>query len=356
MQAIPSVNLIRLATLAWAMAPYLTLKKLLNLLRCEWEKLRRVVHPRSFPYVAVIDVVNACNLRCPYCPTGARRQSGRKKIMVEPAQVQRLIDEYGDYLISAHLYNWGEPLLHPQIADLVKMFHSRRIFTTISTNLNIKNPKLLENLCEANLDHLVISLSGANQETYARYHRQGSLELVLENVDHLVKFKRNNNLRKPLIEFKYLLFKYNQPEVEAARKLGADLRVDFFRPFQAGGAEEVTVGDAQIIKPHFPSFNYCHHLWHMVVLNSDGGVAPCCYLYFKEDDFGDYSHQSHKNIRQNQMFVTARQLFVTGKTDSLPPDLQHPCLKCHVVHEQTHLKEYLQANPHAKPGHRTGGD
>jgi sulfatase maturation enzyme AslB (radical SAM superfamily) len=64
--------------------PYVTLTKAVNVIRCEAEKWLRVARPKAMPYVAVVDVANRCNLRCPYCPTGARRPSGRDKRMIEP--------------------------------------------------------------------------------------------------------------------------------------------------------------------------------------------------------------------------------------------------------------------------------
>ncbi len=95
----------RAAALSLAAASYITLKKLFNLVRCETEKRRRISRPRSLPYVAIIDITNTCNLRCPYCPTGKKRNAGRINGMIDPLNVQRLIDEVEKYLISANLFN-----------------------------------------------------------------------------------------------------------------------------------------------------------------------------------------------------------------------------------------------------------
>jgi MoaA/NifB/PqqE/SkfB family radical SAM enzyme len=174
--------------------PYLTWAKLLNMTRCELEKWRRLARPRAFPYVAVIDVAHSCNLRCPYCPTGAGRKSGRGRRMIDPLLVTKTLDELDKYLLSAVMYNWGEPLLHPQLPGIVRIIHERRIFTAISTNLSISNKEALAELCEASLDHLTVSLSGATQEVYARYHGHGDLALVLENIRYLASYKKRNRL------------------------------------------------------------------------------------------------------------------------------------------------------------------
>jgi organic radical activating enzyme len=345
----------RLVTTALTGRPYLTPAKLVNVLRSESEKWFRVVRPRAFPYVAVADVANLCNLQCPYCPTGARRSSGRARKLIDPLLLKKMLDELDKYLLSVNLFNWGEPLLHPQISDMVRMIHARRIFTQISTNLNTSHRETLAELCEAGLDYLTVSVAGATQEVYEQYHCGGNLQLVLENIRYLTAFKRRHRLKRPVVEFKYLLFKHNRHQMPAARKMAYGLGVEIFRCQTAGGPEEAIIADSAsaALKPRFPKI--CHQLWNMAVLNSDGGIAPCCYLFFKSDDFGVYNHELFRQVRNNQLFVTARQLFNAAEAGTLPVHLQHPCLKCQVVHAQPHLKAYLASNPHAKQDHRTGG-
>jgi MoaA/NifB/PqqE/SkfB family radical SAM enzyme len=350
---IPAGLIHRAAALALTSVPYITPTKLLNLVRCEAEKLRRIARLRSFPYVAIIDVTNTCNLRCPYCPTGARRDSGRKKGMIEPETIKQLIDGVGKYIISANLFNWGEPLLHPQIAAIVRMLHEARIFTVISTNLNIAGSNLLNRLCGAGLDYLVVSVSGASQEVYQQYHRQGRLDLAIKNTRLIVENRRGKNGRRPVIEWKYLVFRHNLHEVEAARNMAKDIGVDIFRAVRAGGADESEIKDGQASERKL-RVRFCHQLWHAIVLNVDAGIAPCCFMFYKKDDFNNFS-QDIFAIRNSERGLTARNLFNPSNINSLPPDLQHPCLKCGLVHEQPHLHDYLKSNPNARREHRTGG-
>jgi hypothetical protein len=234
------------------------------------------------------------------------------------------------------------------------MFHSRRVGTFISSNLSIKNDAVLDALCDSGLDYLTVSVSGASHEVYERYHRGGNLDRVVENTRRLSDHKRRNRLRKPFIEWKYLVFKHNAHEVQAARKLASTAGVNFFRTVRAGGADEAVVWDHEASDNHQPT-PHCPQLWDAVVLNSDGGIAPCCYLFFKKDDFAHVSEGAFKQIRQNNSFVTARKFFNASCVADLPGDMTHPCLKCTVVHSQVHLREYLQANPNAVQDHRTGG-
>jgi len=348
-------SLRRALSLARAACPYLTATKLRNVLLCEAESLRRLPRPRAFPFAAILDVAGTCNLRCPYCPTGAGRDRGRHQRLLPLTLVRKLLEEAGDFLLSASLYNWGEPLLHPQLPHIVHLFHQRRVFTSVSTNLSLERQDLLEDLCNAGLDHLVVSVSGASQAVYEIYHRRGNLNLVVDNLKFLTDLKRRRGLKKPLIEMKYLVFTTNLHEMQAAAHLAQALGVDRFWRLPGGGPPEVEVhkygSDFHPLAP----LQHCYQLWHAVVLNADGRVAPCCYTYFQEDDFGDFSQGTLQEIRLNEKSIQARSLFNPRLLDKLPPNLKHPCLKCHVVHKQRHLRPYLGENPYAAQGHRTGG-
>jgi MoaA/NifB/PqqE/SkfB family radical SAM enzyme len=334
---------------------YLTSEKIANILIREYERLRRVHTPRGFPFHALIDVINTCNLQCPYCPTGRRRNSGRSDKIIDIELIHTFLSHYGKYLVEVGLFNWGEPLMHPRIADIVRIFHEKRIFTQMSSNLNIRNKKVLESICDAGLDNLIISISGITQEIYQLYHRKGNVRLVLDNLRYIVNYKKQMKYNNPVIELKYLVFENNCHQIADALDLAKDIGVDIFRAHYAGGAqEEIIQINGEKRKLLYPSTGMsCLQLWRTVVLNSDGGIAPCCFLYFKEDDFADM--RDIRNATPNQRYTQARMMFDKSAAGDLAPELQHPCLKCTFVHRQQHLKEYLATNPHAKQGHRSGG-
>jgi MoaA/NifB/PqqE/SkfB family radical SAM enzyme len=345
----------RWGTLGLAGIEYVTPAKLWNLVRCEYEKVRRVAYPKAFPYVAIIDVANKCNLRCPYCPTGLRLDGGRDKSFIDPLVVQQLVDEIGKYLLVCDFFNWGEPLLHPKIGELVEICHKAGIWTAISTNFNIRNKRVLEDLCDAGLDYLILSVDGATQESYEKYRNAGNFELVLENIAHIMDYRRRRNLQNPIVDWKYLVFKHNKHETRRAYEMAKELGVDIFRFRSGGGPEYATVEarGAENLKKRVLK-QYCRQLWHAVIVNSDSGIAPCCFVFNKRDDFGDYRPSRLLDIRRNEKFVTARKLFDPSAVGDLPPDLKHTCLKCGLVHNQPHLREYLAANPNAVRDHRTG--
>ena len=347
-------NLSRYVRLGRQGSRYLTAKKIANLLLCETEKRQRTARVRSYPYVATLDVTNLCNLRCPFCPTGAKRDAGRAERSMPLSVVDDMLAEIGDYLISANLFNWGEPFVNPQIAEIVERIHAGGVFTQISSNLSISRQSAILDAARAGLDYLMISTSGATQDIYAQYHRHGRLAVLLDNVRAVIDLKKQLRLRTPIVELKYLLFRHNAHEVEAARAQAEELGVDVFRVVAGGGEPEWLV-EAPEAAPSVAPTKLCHQLWHVMVVNPDARVSPCCYLYFKEDDFGDLSQSTVREARNSARYVTARKLFDPRAVGELPADLEHPCLKCGLVHGLPHLQDYLAGNPNAAVKSRTGG-
>ena len=138
-------------------------------------------------FIFYIDVFSYCNLRCPSCLVGARygELSEWPRGLMSPDLLGRILDKaLRECRIEAvGLYNWTEPLLHPEIAALVRAVKSRGLVCSLSSNLNLLREP--EALLAAHPDYLRVSVSGFTQEIYARGHREGDIEQVKHNMQRL---------------------------------------------------------------------------------------------------------------------------------------------------------------------------
>lgn len=328
-----------------AFMQYSTPAKVANLMLCEAEKHLCIAAPKSMPYSCEIDAANVCNLRCSYCPTGLGKE-GRTKSLISLEQVERILDELGRFLYIVHLFNWGEALLNPRLGQIVRLVHSKKIYTSISSNFNIRKKELFEELCESGLDHLIASVDGGSQGVYSQYRQGGDLELVLENLHHVMAYKKRKNLRTPIVQWRFLIFPHNAHEVETARLLAEKIGVDAFiaepgivpqalwEKSQSGGGDAVQ----------------CAKLWYSMTFQADGGISPCCNLFDARDDFGALSGATIRQTWHNTRFQMARKMFDPRRVGELPPDLSHPCLHCPFVLWQPHLRAYLEENPFVRLG------
>jgi hypothetical protein len=223
--------------------------------------------------------------------------------------------------------------------------HSRNIYTSISSNFNTKKKELFEDLCDSGLDQLIASIDGGSQEVYSQYRQGGALDLVLENLRHVVAYKKRKNLRTPTVQWRFLSFPHNEHEVETARVLAEKIGVDDF------------VVDPGIVPQTFCEKSrdssigalLCIKLWHSITFQSDGGISPCCNLFDQQDDFGTLAAGTIRQTWHNARFQLARKMFDASRLAELPRNLDHPCLYCPRVQWQPHMRTYLEENPCIRP-------
>ena len=211
--------------------------------------------------------------------------------------------------------------------------HNKHIATIMSTNLNKPlTPQMAEDIIKSGLDVMIVSLDGVTQEVYEKYRVGGRLDRVLDNVKVLVQKKRELGYSTPHIEWQFIVMRQNEHQIEEARKLGHDLGVDSvvlkprgLPPWYGRRRGRLNSGslastrsilrDDPFYKPYQEDGRRCWRLWRSAVVNWDGGLAPCCYLTDKSEDFGDVNHSSIQKIWNNDNYTTAR---VCSRTD-IPP-------------------------------------
>lgn len=322
-----------------------TPRKLWNLVCCETEIALNRIKVQAKPYILKIDLTNACNLRCPGCPTGIGL-IGRRKTILDLSRIDQLLAEVAQYAYIAHLYNWGESLLHRQAPEVVRRFVNANICTSLSSHLSIKDFNRIEAVCEAGLDHLTVSIDGTTSENYQRYRRGGNFELVMSNLQRLVKLRETKRFRT-VIEWQMLAFGHLEGELETAFQLAKSIGVDWFRTRAPIAPTSQQPRASALMGQHHGVGRRCGMPWRYLAVQSDGGVSACCNTYFRADDFGSLEDGSIKDIRNNPRFQDARRLFSKKLWRAPLPEANHPCLRCPVLHGQAHAEELRRAFPGA---------
>src|SRR4029077_10547771 len=123
--------------------------------------------------------------------------------------------------------NLGEPFLSPNIGQELPLLREKNpdCRIVISTNGIILNTDAKR---EAALSarHLLFSIAGISDEMLKKYELHGSFEKAYNNMKALVDYRNARGLSKPLIEWKYLLFNWNDRRrtidraIEMARDAG----------------------------------------------------------------------------------------------------------------------------------------
>jgi MoaA/NifB/PqqE/SkfB family radical SAM enzyme len=323
-----------------------------NWAKANLQMLRRTSRIEARPLKLTIDPTNACQLRCPVCPTGQELQD-RPIGHVDLTMFRRLMDEVGDDVFFVDFFNWGEPLLNKRISELIALAHAKRISTTVSTNFSLPlSDERLRALIDSGLNQLIVSMDGASKDTAGTYRRRSDFDLVIANMRRIVELKREMRSRTPHIVWRFLVFRFNEHELRRAVELARDIGVDCitFSPATLDeGTFAIPDADRRMMKDWVPndprlSFydaeeaararpgelrkkgpmgkvkNRCD--WHYLssAINSDGSVAPCCAMFHKKDDFGQLSggaQGDYMSVVNNEKFVGIRDRFAGRRDQAL---------------------------------------
>ncbi len=136
-----------------------------------------------------ISVTDRCNLRCIYCmPEDGIRLTEREKILQEPEilRICRVMSELG---ITKIKITGGEPLVRPRIPGLIRQIKEipgiQKV--TLTTNGILLKDQMQE-LAEAGLDSLNISLDTLDRECFCKITRRDLLDGTLDGIKEAMKY------------------------------------------------------------------------------------------------------------------------------------------------------------------------
>lgn len=303
-----------------------TPRRLVNLLRAEWALRTGQTHLKSRPYIYIIDPTNACNLRCPLCPTGNLTNNRPKKMMSFECFTS-IIDQIRPYAIEVILYNWGESLLHPRVFDMIRYASDANIGTTVSSHFNNVTDEMIERMIGSGLEHLTVSLDGATQEVYEKYRVRGNLADALSALERLQRRKKERRSHTPVVEWQFIVMRHNEHEIAQAEAIARRLGVERFRTLGVGlpfdELENVDLAaqwmsddpryrgyhPEPILKRGYLYDEPCFYPYRAMTINPDGAVAPCCAISHTKWDFGNIQTQSLDEIWNSHHYQSARSLF-----------------------------------------------
>jgi len=170
-----------------------------------------------------------CNIDC----IGCDRQSAariRTTLQMDLAKLSRMADLVSELGLQQLFYlNLGEPFLSPNIGEELPLLRKKNpdCRIVISTNGIILNNDMKREAA-LSASHLLFSIAGTSDPMLKKYEHHGSFEKAYANMKALVQYRNARGLSQPLIEWKYLLFNWNdrrhmiERAIEMAKEAGVD--------------------------------------------------------------------------------------------------------------------------------------
>lgn len=278
----------------------------------------------DFPAHIDFELIDDCNLRCIICPRNdsIKEATGLSslgsKMVLSFETYKRVIDEGRQYGLTAVDFGQGaEPLILKNISDYVQYARDAGyIDIRLTTNGHYLTEQKGEELIEAGLRYLAVSLDAIRPETYARIrldhkHRPSrDLALPMGNLERFLAVRRRKGSRFPLVRVSFAAMPENETEQE-----------EFFDYWK----DKVDLVDFQYFVDFTfkerPSDFVCNEPFRRIAIWADGTVAPCCSFLGKKLSMGNANTQSIKEVWDGTGFKEFRD-------NDLAMNHPEPCRHC----------------------------
>ncbi|MBW2624118.1 MAG: 12,18-didecarboxysiroheme deacetylase [Deltaproteobacteria bacterium] len=130
--------------------------------------------------VVVWNMTQACNLKCVHCYAQAKVRAGQDELST--AEGMALIDDLAEFGSPVMLFSGGEPLMHPDLTDLVNHAVKRGMRAVISTNGTLISKDKASELKDLGLSYVGISLDGLTDINDKFRGVDGAFNMALDGI------------------------------------------------------------------------------------------------------------------------------------------------------------------------------
>lgn len=256
-----------------------------------------------------IEITNICNLKCDFCP-----ETNRNKQSMEIENFEKIIKKIYKYTNLVCLHVKGEPLLHNQLADILKILEKYKLKANITTNGTLIKQKLeiIKNAKSVRQINFSLHSMNQNENVQEKYlneifdsveelkniivsYRLWNLKNIKENeininiIQSIGEYYGINNLKQKLMENDFIKLRNN---------LFINQDIEFSWP--------------NINKPIIIERGRCLALKEQIAILVDGTVVPCCLDNNGDIPLGNILEEELEEILQKPKSANIKKNFENG--------------------------------------------
>lgn len=171
-----------------------------------------------------IEVNDFCNLKCPHCPR--ENPESIKNTGNIPLEAVKRLEPYFRWANYVGLAGNGEPFMHPDIVDILKVVTATGAAPSVISNGTLwKRRGAIEVLPTLGPMIIMMSIDGGTKETFEKWRKPAKWDDVTTNLRALRDAKRAAGTPHPMVNFICCLMKDNIDEVEQLVDLAIECEV-----------------------------------------------------------------------------------------------------------------------------------
>ena len=227
--------------------------------------------------------------------------------------IQKIVDESKGRTELLYLANGvGEPLIHPNIIEMIEYANKSGIHTMMGTNGTLLTKDLSNRLFHSGLDIIELSIDAATSSTYNRVRGGKNYPQLLKNIRTFAETQLSNKAVKPFTILQFIMTKFNAQEAE-----------QFYNKFKDEGFDLIAFVNCHTWAGNMPNFSVsskkplrkvsnCRLLWNQVAILWNGDVTPCNYDFDGKSVIGNANKNSIEEIWNCPKMIRIRNYHSSG--------------------------------------------
>jgi radical SAM protein with 4Fe4S-binding SPASM domain len=151
--------------------------------------------------VTAWNITRTCNLKCIHCYTDSDAKDYAGELTTE--QGKKLIEDLADFNIPALLFSGGEPLIRPDVFELVDHAKKQNLRCTLSTNGVLITEEVAKKIKESGFVYVGISLDGIGEINDLFRGKEGAFKKAMRGFRNCVAVGQRTGLRLTLTRHNY---------------------------------------------------------------------------------------------------------------------------------------------------------
>lgn len=226
-----------------------------------------------------IEITNVCNLKCRFCDA-----TNRKQEFMNVDNVEKIFNKIKDYTDYIYLHVKGEPLLHPNIREILDLAFKYNLNVIITTNGTlIKNNIDVLSKAKA-IRQINISLHSIEQNSNLEFDKNLYFEELFNSIEEITK---TNNFYVSYRLWNLEDIKNSDKNIEVLNSLKKYYNISNLFELVKNN-DFIKIADKKYINLdtiyEWPNLNknmisktgHCYGLINQIAILVDGTVVPCC--------------------------------------------------------------------------------
>lgn len=176
---------------------------------------------KSKPQRLVLELTNACNLKCIMCG----RDEANFSLTTFDIDILKNLAPILNEVEEVTLFGWGEPTLHPQFEEILSFLDNYPVKKYFVTN-GMRLDKIKEAIFKYHVDIMAISLDGAKAETNNSIRVNSDLNFIVNQLKDIVSIKKERGLNYPYMNFVMTMFDRNIEELPDLIRLASEIGLE----------------------------------------------------------------------------------------------------------------------------------